>query len=79
MPATDNAFTIVSDISVPSPRLADRGALEHHVIVRDAAGRLYNLVIPQAAYTPEAVLARAAAEAQRREDAALRRAFGGSA
>lgn len=49
-------FVILSDVTVPSGKIADKGALEHHVVVKDSDGNLYTVVVPERNYTPELVL-----------------------
>ena len=53
-------FVILSDVTVPSGRIADQGALEHHVILQDSDGNLYTVVVSDKYYTPELVLVMAA-------------------
>lgn len=60
MAQSNTEFTILSDVTVPSGRIADKGELQHHVMLRDSDGNLYTVLIPDQVYTPELAVTMAA-------------------
>ncbi len=75
MPA-EPQYTILSDITVPSARIRDGGALEHHLVIQDSDGNLYTVVISDRVYTPALAAAMAAQQRRLLEISRLREILG---